>query len=118
MSQLTIRRVQMASRSQREQADVIGRIEAVVIDEKREPVERVPGLRTLKATSQQLDLAADLPLIPGSHLMVQVGDRHAPGAENKRFEVEVIDCKKWIQGHEVRAILVKGSVPSELLQAA
>lgn len=118
MKSLTFRGVKLASPAQREQADVIGRIEAVVIDERREPVERVPGLRAIKATSRELDMTADLPLIPGSHLMVQVGDSHAPDAEQRRFEVEVVGCKKWMKGHEVHAKLVRGRVPRELLKAA
>lgn len=97
---------------------VIGRIEAVVIDERRQPVELVPGARALVASPGTFELNADLPLIPGSHLLVQVGDRHAPGAENKRFEVEVVGCKKWMTGHQIRTRLVEGNVPGELLRAA
>lgn len=97
---------------------VLGRIEAVVIDEHRRPIELVPGARALDASSRGLDLNTDLPLIPGSHLLVQVGDRHAQGAESKRFEVEVVGCKKWTRGHQIHTKLVEGSVPRELLRAA
>ncbi len=98
--------------------DVIGRIEAVVIDEHRQPVEQVPGIRALKASGQELALNADLPLLPGSHLLVQFGDRHAPGAARLRLEVEVVGCKKWMTGHEVRTRLVEGTMPRELLLKA
>jgi len=118
MKTMTIQRVTMTKPAQRAESDVIGRIEAVVIDEHRDPIETVPGLQALKVTSQGLDLTSDLPLILGSHLMVQVGDQHAPEAAAKRFEVEVVGCKKWIKGHEFHARLVRGSVPEELLRAA
>lgn len=113
---LTIDRKTSAHRST--SPAVIGRIEAIVIDERRQPVELVPGVRALTASSHELALNADLPLLPGSHLLVQLGDRHAPGAENKRFEVEVLGCKKWTAGHQIRTRLVQGHMPRELLRAA
>jgi len=98
--------------------DVIGRIEAVVIDERREPVEQVTGVRPVNVSADELALDADFPLIPGSHLLVQVGDRHAKDAARKRIEVEVLGCDQRPRGHRVITRLVQGTMPRELLKAA
>jgi hypothetical protein len=93
-------------------------IEAMVIDERRRPVELVPGARPLRWATDELSLATDLPLLPGSHVLVQVGDRHARDAASKRFEVEVLRCRRWIRGHEVFARVVGGTPPGEWRRAA
>jgi len=76
-------------------------IEAVVIDEHRRPVELVPGAAALKVSGAAAVLNVDLPLMPGSRVLLQVGPRNAIDAAGKRFELEVLACKKCQRGHRV-----------------
>ena len=92
-------------------------VEAVVIDERRRPVERVPGAAPLKFTGSQLAMRSDVPLLPGSHLLLQVGPRWAGDADRKRFELEVVGCKKRQGGHRVLTRIVEGAA-AELPKAA
>ena len=92
-------------------------VEAVVIDERRRPVERVPGAAPLKLTGSELAMRSDVPLLPGSHVLLQIGPRWAGDAARKRFELEVVDCKKRQGVHRVLTRIVEGAV-LELLKAA
>lgn len=107
-----------SAKSRRNSRAIVDQIEAVVIDERREPLELVPGVRQMKASAGELALRADFPLLPGSHVLVQIGDRHAHDAARKRFEAEVLGCIKRPRGHQVRMRLVDGMIPRELRKAA
>jgi hypothetical protein len=92
-------------------------VEAVVIDERRRPVERVPGAAPLKITGSELAMRSDVPLLPGSHVLLQIGPRWARDAARKQLELEVVGCKKRQGGHRVLTRIVEGAA-AEMSKAA
>jgi hypothetical protein len=91
----------VSSHARGEQRLVHGTIDAVVVDEHDQPLEKITGAQTLTISADEMAIRAPYPLMPGLKLVVLVNDPHAPGLPPKQLELQVLTCHPRLGAHWV-----------------
>lgn len=81
-------------------------IDAFVVDEHDQPLEKITGAQTLDISADEMAIRTPYPLMPGLKLVVLMIDPLAPGLPPKQLELQVLTCNPRLGAHWVRTCIL------------